>query len=116
MVELAVPSRIESMPGLVTRRRLDGGGGVVGREVAWSREAGDVTDRAKIIAAVASRGVVYERHRVGLVGFFLAGCCLECRGHLLELVGFDQSYAGLCQAVEAHIASSDGPFVVLFGQ
>ncbi len=51
LVELAVPSRIESMPGLVTRRRLDGGGGVVGREVAWSREAGDVTDRAKIIAA-----------------------------------------------------------------
>ena len=49
-------------------------------------------------------------------------CCLfswllfRVLGDLLGLVGFDESDAGLGQAVEAHVAPSDGPFVMLFGQ
>jgi hypothetical protein len=39
MIECAVSSRVEPMPPLVARGRLDGSGGVVGGEVASSGES-----------------------------------------------------------------------------
>jgi len=43
VVELSVASRVETVPHDLARRRLDGGGAVVGGEVPRGREAGDVT-------------------------------------------------------------------------
>jgi hypothetical protein len=47
VVELAVPSRVEPVPSPVSRGRLDGGGGVVGGEMASGGEPTDVTHRTQ---------------------------------------------------------------------
>jgi len=62
------------------------------------------------------REAVCERHRVGLVGSFLAGCWFQWRSHLPVLVGFGESQRGLGERVETHVSAGGGMFVVLFGQ